>query len=272
MNSLRSFNLHVVFAASIMSLLAACDTGNDNAISPPPPVVRSATLTGAQEVPAVATAASGTGGVVVNPTTKVITGEVQTTGMTGTMAHIHMGMIGVNGSNIITLTETAAGSGIWNVPVPTVLTQSQYDALLADGLYFNVHSAANSAGEIRGQIVKTQALSGAQEVPPVTTTASGIGTLAVNPTANGNGNFAIAGGITTGMTGTAAHIHQGAAGSNGAVIVTLDETAPGSGVWMVPDTAVLTAAQRTAYLAGGLYFNVHSSANPGGEIRGQITP
>lgn len=271
MNSLRSFNLYAIFAASILSLLAACGTGSG--ISPPAPVVRSATLTGAQEVPAVVTAASGTGGVVVDPTTKVITGAVKTTGMTGTAAHIHTGLIGVNGGIIITLTETVAGSGVWNVPVPTVLTQSQYDALLADGLYFNVHSAANPAGEIRGQIVKTQLLSGAQEVPPVTTAASGIGTLAVNHTANGDGNFAIAGGITTtGMTGTAAHIHLGAAGSNGASIVTLAETAAGSGVWVVPATAVLTAAQRTAYLAGNLYFNVHSAANPDGQIRGQIMP
>ena len=72
----------------------------------------------------------------------------------------------------------------------------------------------------------------------------------------------------TGMTATAAHIHLGATGVNGPVIVPLTDA--GGGVFNVPAGAVLTADQFRAYKQGELYFNAHSTTNPGGEIRGQI--
>lgn len=113
-----------------------------------PPVLGSATLTGAQEVPSVTTSATGLGGVAVDPTTKLITGGI--TSITGMTAYIQMAAAGANGVAIITLNN--AGGGVWNIPVPTVLSQTQYDALLANGLYFNVNSTANPTGEIRWQI------------------------------------------------------------------------------------------------------------------------
>lgn len=112
--------------------------------------------------------------------------------------------------------------------------------------------------------VRSVALTGDQEVPPVATGAFGTGSLSHESPSNN-----ISGSITLdGMTATAAHIHQGEAGVNGPVIVTLMETAPG--IWSVPPGTVLTDAQAAALVAGGLYFNAHTSANPGGEIRGQI--
>jgi hypothetical protein len=59
----------------------------------------------------------------------------------------------VNGGVAVGLDESAPGSGVWNVPANTVLTVAQYKAFLDGALYFNVHSAAFPAGEIRGQIV-----------------------------------------------------------------------------------------------------------------------
>ena len=57
-------------------------------------------------------------------------------------------------------------------------------------------------------------LSGANEVPPVTTSASGEGTISVAD------DGSVSGSVTTkGVQGTAAHIHLGAAGSNGPVVV-----------------------------------------------------
>lgn len=149
-SSVYSKILFAVIAISGLSLLAACGGAG---YTPPPPVVRSAILNGAKEVPPVTTAAAGLGGVAVDPTTKVITGGITSiTGMTGTSAHIHIGAAGATGGIIITLND--AGGGVWNIPVspPTVLKQTEYDALLVDGLYFNVHSTANPTGEIRGQI------------------------------------------------------------------------------------------------------------------------
>jgi hypothetical protein len=108
-------------------------------------------------------------------------------------------------------------------------------------------------------------LSGDQEVPPVTTSATGVAKITV--AADG----AVSGTVTTtGVVATAAHIHIGAAGKNGGVVVPLTKT--GDGVWSVPAGAKLDADQLKAYRAGELYVNVHSEAHKPGEIRGQLTP
>ena len=108
-------------------------------------------------------------------------------------------------------------------------------------------------------------LSGSQEVPPVTSSASGSGTIMVGM------DKSVSGSVTTaGVNGTAAHIHMAAMGVNGPVIVPLAKTA--DGVWSVPAGAKLTDAQYDAFKAGNLYVNVHSDAHKGGEIRGQLKP
>jgi len=108
-------------------------------------------------------------------------------------------------------------------------------------------------------------LSGSQEVPAVTTSASGSGTITVGD------DMSISGSVTTtGVAGTAAHIHLAAAGQNGPVAVPL--TKSGDNGWAVPAGTKLTDAQFAAFKAGNLYINVHSASNKGGEIRGQITP
>lgn len=107
-------------------------------------------------------------------------------------------------------------------------------------------------------------LSAASEVPSNMSTATGSGSAVVNSVTKA----LTATMTTTGIVATAAHIHQGAAGVSGPVIFPLTEMPPGSGKWSA--SVVLTDAQLTALKAGGYYFNVHSAAYPGGEIRGQI--
>lgn len=108
-------------------------------------------------------------------------------------------------------------------------------------------------------------LSGDEEVPPVITSASGTGTITVGS------DKSISGSITTsGVEGTAAHIHLGASGKNGPPIITLTKTS--ENVWSVPAGATLTDEQYQSYKAGELYVNVHSAANKPGEIRGQLKP
>lgn len=67
---------------------------------------------------------------------------------------------------------------------------------------------------------------------------------------------------------TAAHIHRGFVGETGEVLIVLELNS--SGAWFVPDGAALDAAGIEAFLARELYINVHTPANPTGELRGQI--
>jgi hypothetical protein len=109
-------------------------------------------------------------------------------------------------------------------------------------------------------------LSGSEQNPPVTTEASGSGTITIKDDKTVSGSVK-----TTGVVGTAAHIHMAPAGRNGPVIITLTKSSDGN-TWSVPAGAKLTDAQYETYKKGGLYVNVHSAKNKGGEVRGQLKP
>ncbi len=126
-------------------------------------------------------------------------------------------------------------------------------------------------------------LSGAEEVPAVVTDASGKATFEVRShmtaiefklkVKNGTDILAVAG----------SHIHCAPAGENGPVVVFLAGVVPGGLDGNLTIKATVTDANivNTACGAtigelvesmrtGNTYVNVHSAANPGGEIRGQI--
>jgi hypothetical protein len=123
----------------------------------------------------------------------------------------------------------------------------------------------------------TAALDTAQEVPAPTGTS---------PSAGGTGTFLLQEDGTieamevtfTGLTGAPilAHIHQGATGVPGPIVVDFTSRLPGgaatTGTITGTGSAALTPAQLTALFSGGMYFNIHTPANRGGEIRGQIFP
>ena len=106
-------------------------------------------LSGDQEVPPVSTGAGGNGSIMISDN-KAVSGMVTTTGMTGSMAHIHLGAAGKNGPVAIPLTKS--GDNGWMVPAGASLSDEQYAAYKAGGLYVNVHSIAHPGGEIRAQI------------------------------------------------------------------------------------------------------------------------
>jgi len=106
-------------------------------------------LTGDQEVPAVTTAAKGTGTIVIAADHSV-TGTITTSGITGTMAHIHEAPVGKNGPPVITLTKGT--NNTWSVPAGAKLTDAQYQSFQAGNLYVNVHSDDHKGGEIRAQL------------------------------------------------------------------------------------------------------------------------
>ena len=107
-------------------------------------------------------------------------------------------------------------------------------------------------------------LTGAEEVPPLSVPGSGSGSFRVAE------DGSITGSVTTkDVQGTMAHIHQGAKGQNGPVIIPLTKSGD---TYTVPAGAKLNDAQLKAFKDGGLYVNVHTAANKGGEVRGQLTP
>lgn len=111
------------------------------------------TLSGAQEVPPVKTAATGTATVTIK-SDKSVSGRITTSGIDATAAHIHEGEAGKNGPVIVPFTKAADGT--WSIAPGAKLTDTQYASYLAGNLYVNVHSAANKAGEIRGQLKPTK--------------------------------------------------------------------------------------------------------------------
>jgi hypothetical protein len=221
----------------------------------------------AQEVPPPVSTATGMGRLILDPTTRRFSASVTVSGMVATAAHIHSGGAGINGPIIFPLTETAAGSGVWVAAADATLSEAQLTLLREGGLYFNAHSAAFPNGEIRGQIAREVGiarLSGAEEVPPTPSTATGTATLVIDPrTRVASGSL-----MLSGLTANAAHVHIGAVGVNGPIIVPL--TGTGGIVWSVPPGSTLTADQFRAFKQGGLYFNAHTTLFPNGEIRGQI--
>ena len=110
-------------------------------------------------------------------------------------------------------------------------------------------------------------LSGAAEVPP--NTSAGMGQLQAEfDKATRTLRYTLR---YSGLSGPvkAAHFHGPAeAGKNAGVALGINN----AGESPVQGTAVLTADQAADLLAGKWYVNVHTTANPGGEVRGQVSP
>jgi len=254
-------------------------------------VVRSTGLSGAQENPAVVTSASGNGGIIFDPGTNGITGGVTVYGLTPASVGIFQAPSGNPTGNstipaIITL--SSAGDGLtFFIPAGTTLNAGQITSLRAGELYFNVITAAHSAGEIRGQInLQGGVLAGVSgmdfahevvdpaDVNCTSSTAIGQGTVIVDRATHAilisymthdvvNANMSD---IRTSVNSNAPCAAGGPA-CNGPAIVTFNTGAalnyPAAG-------AMLT--NMTDFLANDLYFNIHSNPKcPGGEIRGNVT-
>lgn len=126
--------------------------------------------------------------------------------------------------------------------------------------------AACGVGAVRAETVTFNGtMTGAAEVPPKTTDGKGTATASLD-TATKMLTYEV---DYTGLTGaaTAGHFHGPAeAGANAPVV--LPFAAPAS---PIKGTATLTDAQMAELMAGKWYANIHTTANPGGEIRGQMT-
>ncbi|MBA2501158.1 MAG: CHRD domain-containing protein [Chitinophagaceae bacterium] len=109
---------------------------------------------GAQEVPAVTTAATGTLTGSYNDNTNELSYTINWTGLSGNVvaAHFHgPAATGTNASPVIDLTVTTNGTN-GNITGTQTLNATNEGFLKAGTLYYNLHTAANPGGEIRGQV------------------------------------------------------------------------------------------------------------------------
>ena len=224
-------------------------------------------LTGTQEVPPTGSAATGTMVAFLHEPENRLVYLVNSTGLVGvTAAHVHQGATGVSGPVIFPLN---GGAGTYG-GVSGRLTAAQVTALLANGMYANIHTSAFPGGEIRAQLLRdagdhfVAVMNAASEVPPTGSPGQGGASLIVGV----NGTIQVTGAFA-GLTGPAigAHVHFAPVGVNGGVVFPLTIAGTSLSGTFTPTTTDLTNLR-----AGNWYVNVHTSANPGGEIRGQLGP
>jgi len=224
-------------------------------------------LRGSQEVPPVASTATGGCMIDLNQVMATATITCVHNVVGATVMHVHRGAAGVNGPIIFDLGNPASPvTATWSG-----MTMTDINDMLAGNLYVNIHTAGRPAGEIRGQIltrtVDTVAFTanGAQVVPPNGSTATASCTAdlsndAASLAVNCTHNF---------PAPVSAHVHEAPAGQNGPVVFTFPS--PNSPLSAnVPMTPQLIAD----FAAIFLYVDVHgaggSEETPAEAIRGQI--
>jgi uncharacterized protein (TIGR03437 family) len=226
--------------------------------------------------------------------------------------HIHRGAAGTNGPVLIDTgitgtnnITTQGGRGSINRQAQVTGDNAERLAALRDvldspsGFYVNLHTTTNPGGVIRGQLQRAEEvslfgqMSPRNEVPPIEgLEASGLGFIHAIRSFNESG--AVASGVVTfdvaytfpGASFTGLHIHRGAAGVNGPVIINsgISGNAPvaadpsGSGRLNFTTEVDVANANQLETLNGlffnpsGYYVNLHTTTNPGGAIRAQLRP
>jgi hypothetical protein len=231
-----------------------------------------AKLTGEQETPPVTTSGYGVATFILNATRDTLCISVTVRDMSSaiTAAHIHEGSYGLAGPPIIDLTPYINGNRINATLTGGMINPQVVGALIARQYYINVHTTNYVDGEIRGQIeLETDFhfkafMSGAEVVPPANTPAIGVATFNLQK----DYMYLTIKAQVTGLSGpiTTAQLHYGAPGVNGPEVAWLDSFINGNTiVCEIPDTLFIYDL-----LAGNIYININTAANPIGEVRGQI--
>ena len=247
-------------------------------------------LNAAAEIPRVNSVGTGDAQVVVNAAGTSISYTVTYVNPSGPVvaAHIHVGAIDANGPVMLPLTVGPS-------PLHGTLTAANFQAspqagsfaaavraIRSGNAYINLHTADHPGGELRGQLWESLSLEsfggtlkGSDEVPGVAT--SGTGTVQLLIDRQGSVISYVVN--YSGLSGAAvaAHIHFGAPGSNGPVMLPL-AIAEGSLVGTLTSANFQSTAQAptwadaiAAIRSGQAYVNIHTAAHPGGEVRGNLS-
>ena len=232
-------------------------------------------LSGANQNPVINTPARGAGYAVLW-SDSTLRYHMTFAGLLGPVsnAHFHKGPAGTSGVVAQAIQFTATDntlSGSWK------LTPNFIDSLRRELYYVNVHTTVNPAGEIRAQVRNpigqffSLAFDGNDISQPVTTPALGSGWAVMNATRT-QINYTFAYAKLSGRV-TVAHFHYSKAGLRNPTptqSITVSDTATSG--YVTGSWAGLTAAQADSLLSGAVYINLHTAANPAGEIRAQVNP
>lgn len=240
------------------------------------------TYSGAQEVPPNASTARGTIVGTYNDQTNTISFTIIFAGMSAPTnnAHFHgPAPAGVSAGVTIAHAGFPLGVTAGTYSATNVLTDAQEAQLMAGLWYSNIHTVALPGGELRAQIIFgdpsvispfRNTYSGAQEVPPNASTATGMIIGSYNHATN-NISYSI---IFAGMSAPTnnAHFHGPApVGVSAGVAIAHAGFPLGVTAGFYSATNTLTPLQETQLLSGLWYSNIHSVGPlAGGEIRAQI--
>ena len=270
---MRRFHL-LASAAALAFALAA--VGGAAARSQATTIKIAAAMTAANETPTPKGDVSAARGTFTGTLTKSGTGgtlswrlDFSNLSANAIAAHIHVAARGTAGPVRVPLCAPCT-SGVTGT---ATIDAAVLDAIQNDRAYVNVHTPTNPAGEIRDQVaivatVKTTLRASQERPKPKGKVAKAKGTFTATVTRSGSSGL-IVWKLTFGkLTGkaVAAHIHSGARGKAGAVIVPLCAPCKSGRT----GRATVSASVLNALESGRTYVNVHTLRNPAGEIRGQL--
>jgi uncharacterized protein YunC (DUF1805 family) len=245
-------------------------------------------LQGQQENPAIVNeeGISGVGYVTVDAVNESIVANVSVEGFVPFLdapigpVHLHSAFAGENGPVFLPLFPVGDSETVFRGTETDAIADIDFDQIARGGTYINVHSAANASGEVRGQIaplgisVARTELQGQQENPAIVNEEgiSGVGYVTVDA-----GNQAIVANVSVegfipfldAPIGPV-HLHNGFAGENGGVFLPLFPVGDSETAFRGTEADAIDAIDFDRIAQGGTYINVHSAANPGGEVRGQV--
>ncbi len=243
-----------------------------------------------ETTPVISANGYGSSYINLNASMDTLTYNIQVSGLSGpiTMAHIHEGEPNVSGNVLINLTpDITTNNRIIGMKTGAALTPAIIGKMLALGTYLNVHTAANPAGEVRGQIARIARegydinISNVQVIdsPASTSLAVGGGIVSINRDRT-NAHYMV---VVSNLSGplTAAHFHNGVEGTNGPIVYNLTPFFAGTssddaafGYWTddtaASNTTPFTPANELQFRRDSIYINIHTAVYPDGEIRGQV--
>lgn len=144
--------------AGCVSVAPSPDNENDNVNAEPPVMRFAAALEGGQMTPPIATEASGSATLTLDPAAHRLTYDIAAAGLTGAVrfAHFHTGPVGENGPVVhdllTSVTSNSGGAarieGSW-----TGMTETEVADLTSGNVYVIIHTLQFIGGEVRGQIL-----------------------------------------------------------------------------------------------------------------------